>query len=327
MDLDISYLLFLQELRNATGGVLDGILNSISKTAVSVLPLVAYMIYWCVDKKWGNRMIATVWGAKTINEVIKLTVCAYRPWIRDARILPPGDAMAGAAGYSFPSGHTVYATAVCGTVAVWQRCVRRWLTILSVIIMFLIIFSRNWLGVHTPQDVVIGFLETAGFIFLTGKLQEWTDIEPKRADGMAFAGIALVFVMLFYITHKSYPLDYVDGSILVDPEEMKTSCFNACGGAFGFLAGNFLERHSIHYKIPSDSQYLPILACAGLAIVYVWQSYLAGATAGLLFGVQWGSFVSYALTLIFVTAIWPMMIMKGAVNGWKSNAHAQNGSN
>ena len=36
--MDIQYLLFLQDLRNATGGVFDEVLNGISKVAVDIMP-------------------------------------------------------------------------------------------------------------------------------------------------------------------------------------------------------------------------------------------------------------------------------------------------
>lgn len=317
MEPDIQYLLFLQELRNATGGIFDEVFNGLSKMAVSVLPLIPYIVYWCVDKKWGQRLIATVWSAKTLNEAVKLTACVYRPWIRDIRIEPPGDAKAGATGYSFPSGHTVYATAVCGTIAAWQRVCRRWLSVLCVAMIIFVGFSRNWLGVHTPQDVLTGFLETAVFIFLTGRVQEWLEKNENWIDALTVAGIISVFIILFYVRHKAYPLDYVDGTLLVDPEEMMGSCFNACGGAFGFLAGSFLERHYIRYEIPKDSAYLSILTCVGIAIVYSWQSYFAGAVLGLFLESQWRNFATLAVTVIFVMAVWPMMIMKGAADGWK----------
>ena len=52
------------------------------------------------------------------NGALKVTVCAYRPWIRDARILPYGDSINTATGYSFPSGHTMNAATVFGGGAV-----------------------------------------------------------------------------------------------------------------------------------------------------------------------------------------------------------------
>ena len=106
MGFDIQYLLWLQELRNATGGIFDEFFNAVSKFAVDIMPYLPFVIFWAVDKKWGYRFITT-WGiGELVNGMIKLTVCAYRPWIRSDLIEPAGDSKVAATGYSFPSGHT-----------------------------------------------------------------------------------------------------------------------------------------------------------------------------------------------------------------------------
>ena len=51
--MDIQYLLWLQELRNATGGMFDEFFNALSKVAVDLMPFLPFVIFWCVDRKWG----------------------------------------------------------------------------------------------------------------------------------------------------------------------------------------------------------------------------------------------------------------------------------
>ena len=48
--MDIQYLLFLQNLRGATGGVFNEFFNALSKIAVDVMIFLPYLIFWCVDK-------------------------------------------------------------------------------------------------------------------------------------------------------------------------------------------------------------------------------------------------------------------------------------
>ena len=98
MSIDIQYLLFLQELRNATGGMFDELFNVISKIAVDIMPILPYLIFWAVDKNWGYRFLGAQWGGEIVNGVVKLTACAYRPWIRDVRIEPAGDSKVAATG-------------------------------------------------------------------------------------------------------------------------------------------------------------------------------------------------------------------------------------
>ena len=89
--MDIQYLLFLQNLREATGGLFDEFFNALSKFTVDILPFLPYVVFWCISKKWGYRFMATTWLGEVLNGVIKLTVCAYRPWIRSSEINPAGD--------------------------------------------------------------------------------------------------------------------------------------------------------------------------------------------------------------------------------------------
>lgn len=60
LGIDLQYLLFLQNLRLATGGIFDEFLNGMSKVAVDVLPFLPFLIFLCVDKKWGYRFLTLI---------------------------------------------------------------------------------------------------------------------------------------------------------------------------------------------------------------------------------------------------------------------------
>ena len=310
MGADITYLLFLQELRNATGGIFNEIFNAFSKIAVDVMVFLPYVILWGFDKEWGYRFVATDWAAELVNGIIKLTVCAYRPWIRSSQIEPAGDSKVAATGYSFPSGHTTKATAMYGTVAIWQYKKRRWLSVLCVIMIVLTGFSRNFLGVHTPQDVIVGFLSTTILVLFIGWLGNKLKGNEKLQDYMTLAGICLIAVTLIYIIFKPYPMDYVDGALLVDPQKMMNDTFKGCGGFLGFLVGAYIDRKYLHYEIPVGAANLPLLTGVGLGIIFSWKEYIEGATLILIFGSHWGNFISRFIMVMFAMVIWPVAIRK-----------------
>ncbi len=314
MNIDIQYLLFLQEIRNATGGIFDEFFNMISKIAVDIMPILPFLIYWAVNKNWGYRFMGTLWGGEILNGTLKLSVCAYRPWIRDARIEPAGDSKVAATGYSFPSGHTMVATATYGSVVAWQRKRRRWLAVFCGIMILLTGFSRNFLGVHTPQDVIVGFTETVIIILIAGTIQKKTATNPAFADKLTIAGVILVIAVLIYITVKPYPMDYVNGELLVDPQKMMNDTFKAAGGFLGLLIGSYAERHYVKYKIPVGAELLPAMACVGTAILFIWTQYLTSVTFKVWFGAHWGNFISYILMMVFAVAVYPVFIMKYAKN-------------
>ncbi len=310
--MDIQYLLWLQEIRNATGGVFDELFNALSKVAVDLMPFLPFFIFWCVDRKWGYRFILTLGIGDLLNGIIKLTACAYRPWIRSDLIEPAGDSKVAATGYSFPSGHTTEATAVYGTVIAWQHKKRKWLAVLCGVLLALTCFSRNFLGVHTPQDVIVGFSVTLIIIFAVGYGQKKIDGDDRKLDILSIIGVLAVTATLIYILVKPYPMDYVDGVLLVDPNKMMNDTFKACGAFVGFLAGSYVERHYIHYEIPSGAKNLPILGFAGFMIAFAWKEFLAPATIVLALGGHWGNFIGRCIMWFFVVAVWPVVIKKNA---------------
>ncbi len=309
--MDIQYLLWLQELRNATGGIFDEFFNAISKFAVDVLPFFPFVIFWGVDKKWGYIFLTNHWMGEVINGVIKLTVCAYRPWIRSELIEPAGDSKVAATGYSFPSGHTRTATTNYGTAFVWQKDKRRWLAVLCVVLIALTGFSRNLLGVHTPQDVAVAMIESVIVIFAVLKVYEKVKGNEQAIDILTAVGVLFVVAALIYIQVKPYPMDYdAAGNLLVDPNKMQNDCFKACGAFLGFLMGSFVERHYIHFEIPVGSKNLPALVAIGVAIAFGWKEWFGPATVVAALGSHWGNFLARFLMLIFAMCIWPIVIRK-----------------
>lgn len=313
MSIDIQYLLMLQDLRNATGGMFDEIFNGISKFAVDILPFLPFVILWCVDKNWGYRFITAIMGGEVVNGVIKLTVCAYRPWIRSDLIEPAGDSKTAATGYSFPSGHTMCATTMYGSVFVWQKDKRRWLAVVCAVMIALTAFSRNFLGVHTPQDVLVSFVESSLLIFIIGLVGKRISGNDKLIDILSIIAIFVIIGVLVYIIFKPYPMDYVDGELLVDPQKMMNDCFKGCGGVLGLVIGSYIERHYIHYEIPFGSKHLGLMTAIGIGLMMAWSQWFGNATIVAAFGSHWGKLLAMFIQVMFGIVVWPIVIRKTCV--------------
>lgn len=245
----MDFLLWLQSFRESSGGVLDGAMMSISNIVTGlVLYLFIGGVYWCIDKRAGTLMCMSYSVGGVVNQLIKNTACVYRPWIRDPAIVPVENAKATATGYSFPSGHSQLSTAVFGSAAVWQKK-RIWAVILCVLVTLLIMFSRMYLGVHTPQDVLVGCAESCVVIALSCRLMKWLDKNPDK-DILVFAvGMAACAAFLIYTTLKPYPIDMTaDGTVLVEPAKMIADCYGMAGSFVGFLGGWILERRFIKFE-------------------------------------------------------------------------------
>lgn len=313
--IDIQYLLFLQDIRMATGGIFDEVLNAVSKVAVDIMPFLPFIIFWCVNKKWGYRYLLTLGLGEVVNGIIKLSVCAYRPWIRSDLIEPAGDSKVAATGYSFPSGHTMVGTAIYGTTVAYQRKERKWLAVICCVMIALTAFSRNFLGVHTPQDVGVGFALSVILILLVGFFQKKIDGNDRILDILSLCGLLVIAGALVYITQKPYPMDYADGKLLVDPAKMMNDTFKGCGMFLGLIVGSYIERHRIHYEIPAGAKNLPILGFCGFMIAFAWKNFFGPATVVALLGDHWGNLTAQFMLWVFVVAVWPVFIRKWASDG------------
>lgn len=305
--MDIDYLLWLQQLRESINGVLDPFFEAVSYAVISAFAFIVIAgIYWCIDKKAGAMIFMNLSSGNVMNQTLKNICCVYRPWIRDSRIVPAGDAITTATGYSFPSGHTQHATAELGTIAVWQRK-RKWLAVLCIAGILLVMFSRNYLGVHTPQDVIVSFVLCSAVIAVNIFIMRWADKKPNR-DWIVFGvGMVLCGAFLVFVSLKPYPIDYTaDGSILVDPAKMIADCYAAAGYFSGFLIGWIIERHFIHFEVPKGIVPKLITLIVGSGLLYGLSELLKPVKSSL--GIWWGNLVYFAFIFLFIMAVYPAIM-------------------
>ncbi len=304
--MDITYLLWLQEFRNATDNVLSPFLMWISDFAANSLVLIPVFIYWAVNKRDGLFILIAYSLSNVINGVVKLTFCVYRPWIRDTRVIPYGNAIKTAGGYSFPSGHVMDSSPVYGGIAVLTRKkapLVMWVCILGIILTAL---SRNYLGVHTPQDVIIGTILGLLSVWLASKITGYIYARPERENMILLAGLIIIALSGAYIALKPYPIDEIDGKIIVDPNSMILSSIGPLGMLAGMILGRYIEKRYINFKAERLTMKSGILAVIGLVPlafmdhgIRVWLSFIGKEPAKL---------VERFILGLFVMAIWPMVL-------------------
>ena len=295
--MDINYLLALQNLRDATGGVLNGFMEFITKLGeTSIVVFFIGLVYWGVNKKEGIFLMFSLYTNRIINGFIKITACVYRPWIRDARITPVPEAQADATGYSFPSGHTANAASVWGGLAIKRKGISlpKWFSVVMIILVLLIAFSRNYLGVHTPQDVVVALVIGAAVLFLMTKLMPIIDEHPNMDIWVMLGGIALCALLILYAAVKSYPTDYAaDGSVIVEGSKMAVDSFKNAGMGIGFFIGWFIERRFINFSNDNNTENIVRLIFG--VLTYTALDHFAGVGANALIAVGWSSGITKAL--------------------------------
>ncbi len=249
INMDIDILLALQEFRNGAGALLADFLSKMTFLGeLNTTLVILAIIYWCVNKDLGAYLLMGWSGNRLVNGALKVTFCAYRPWIRDPRIVPFGNSITTATGYSFPSGHTMNASTTFGGGIV-RRNTPKVLRIALGLTLCLIAFSRIYLGVHMPQDILVGAAAGLLVMWLTCRLMDWIRENPGKDILVAVIGILLALILAFYAGLKPYPTDYdSNGKIIVDGAKMANDTFKGIGWCIAFLVGWILERRCVCFS-------------------------------------------------------------------------------
>ncbi len=304
--MDIDYLLLLQDFRNGINNAITPFMEMISLFAVTYLVILPAFIYWCVDKRVGLYTVGSYAASVAVNAVIKLSACIYRPWIRDSRVLPAGDAITTATGYSFPSGHTMTATPIYGGLAIstWKKM--RWVSVLCLICLFLTAFSRNYLGVHTPQDVLVGLITGGLVLWGMSALFRFLEKNPEKENWFLAGGIVVGIAALVYFSLKAYPTDYVDGKLLVDPAKMMKDGFGDVGKLIAFCAARFIEKKWIRFQPVFSKRNLAAGAAGAVLLFFLIET--IGSPLKDLLGLHWGAFVQNVVIFMYIIAGWPAVM-------------------
>ena len=308
--MDIDILLGLQEFRNGGGSFMADFMSKMTFLGeLNTVIVIMAVVYWCVSKEFGNYLLMGWSGNRLANGLLKITACAYRPWIRDSRIVPHGNAMTTATGYSFPSGHTMNAATVFGGVTV-RKDVPRALRIVLAIVAVLVGFSRNYLGVHTPQDVLVGLAAGMLVMFLTARLMRWISLHPEKDLLVAGIGILLGAALAVFAALKLYPTDYdAEGKLLVDGAKMANDTFKGVGYCTAFLTGWILERRFVRFSTDvSVFRRIQRLA-AGLLSYYAVSLIVAPFLKDLLGGAA-GALVSCYVQILYITFLFPWLFSR-----------------
>ena len=205
-----------------------------------------------------------------------------------------------ATGYSFPSGHTQNAVGTFGGVA--RSTKKRWVQIVSIVILLLVSFSRMYLGVHTPKDVAVSFAIAVILLLVLYPVFEKMDEHPKMMYWM-FGGMTVLGVAyLLFVTLYPFPAD-VDAANLASGTK---NAYTLLGATLGVVVAFHVDR--THTKFSTEAPLLgQILKVAiGLALTLAVKAGAKPVLNLLLNGHQIANLIRYFLMVIVAGVLWPM---------------------
>jgi membrane-associated phospholipid phosphatase len=167
---DDQILLWVGSHRNSLLNQAAVDLTSLGSSTVVFLLVAIFIIIFSLFKDWFAIIhlgVATI-GAGFCASAFKHILERSRP-----HVIPP---LVEAAGFSFPSGHALVATALYVTFAILSSRhfskvkQRATLYLLAIIVSLLVGLTRIYLGVHYPTDVISGMLLGGAWAFLVTAL-------------------------------------------------------------------------------------------------------------------------------------------------------------
>lgn len=246
------------------------------------------IIYWCVNKNLAYRIGFTYFFSGLGAQTMKVIFRVPRPWVRDPSFPPVESALPSATGYSFPSCHTQSAAAIFGTLMFNLN--RTWQKILCVVIMLFIGFSRMYMGVHTPEDVIAALIFTIAVVWITDKV---IDSRGKTDDIlMAIILIVVAAVCTGYVYHL-YASGQVEDAYLNDICKMT-------GAATAFSISFCIETKYIRFRESCSRLWMQPLK------VIIGAGVLLGLKSGL--KVVLGESSPASAVRYFIMIIWAMLL-------------------
>jgi uncharacterized membrane protein len=199
------------------------------------------------------------------------------------------------------------AASLYGGLAV-RRDIRRGFRVLLWTILCLVALSRNFLGVHTPQDILVGAIVGVLVMFLTERLLAWLESNPDKDVLVAVIGVAIAIVAAIYAAVKPYPMDYdANGKLLVDGLKMANDTFKAVGWMCAFMVGWILERRFVSFTTEVAMQERFLRLTGELLGYYVLSLIINPLIKEALLGFA-GTITTCFLQMFYVTFLFPLLI-------------------
>ena len=290
----MQFLYFLESIRTPFWDAVMGTVTYLGYETVTIaIPL---FIYWCISKKWGCYTLLVSFFSLYINSLAKIVCRVSRPWVAHPDFTIVESARAAAVGYSFPSGHTADIVCTLGSWSMFTK--KKWLRIVFVALIVLVSFSRMYLGVHYPADVLFSLVVSTALLFVLYALYSRGEGISRRFRISFFLVAALSFAFVLFVNLHVWPADIEIENLF----SARKSSFMMAGLSLGMIAGIYFDKNVIDFRVKAPWWAQILKTVLGLGLVLAVKSGLKLILPDAL----WWTAPRYFLATIFATCVWPL---------------------
>lgn len=302
----MEFLYFLEKLRSPIG---DFFFQLITYFGEDVLFLaLALILLWCINKKEAYYILICGFVASLAGQFMKTLCKVDRPWVKDPNFKPVESAVHAANDYSFPSGHTIIVTSTWGATAL--SFANKILRIAAPILIILVGFSRMYLGVHTPWDVLAGWGVGIATILLLRPIVKRALENPRLMWCLIAVLVAFALANLMLVTwtaENAMPRDPVALEAFLD--RMDGTLKNAwtfMGLAVGLIFVYWMDHYVTHFDTKAVWWAQILKVGIGLAILLIVKGVLKEPLYALTGGHKLADGIRYGLITIIGGGLWPL---------------------
>lgn len=239
MGFELDFIKWLQSFRSGFLDVLFQLFTMLGEELV-IIGILGFL-YWCYDKKVGEKVGITVFISLVLNSSIKTLFKRLRPFQVDSAIVNVRPQTS--SGYAFPSGHTQGAATVFTATALWLK--KKGLLILAFVVTFLVAMSRMYIGVHYLTDVLVGAALGIGISYLMMIYYKKVKDPVKGYQTILYASLGLlVVVFLYHLITVEAEGTMTDALTFYDRLE---GGFKMVGSMIGFVVGLRFEQAKTNF--------------------------------------------------------------------------------